>query len=87
MDKELLKQQVCAAIDASAAKIKAIADGIADEPELGFKEVKTSAKVAEFMRELGLDVQTGLAINGVKGRAHGGKPGPTAAVLGELDAV
>ncbi|MDD6505228.1 MAG: amidohydrolase, partial [Lachnospiraceae bacterium] len=78
MDKELLKQQVCAAIDASAAKIKAIADGIADEPELGFKEVKTSAKVAEFMRELGLDVQTGLAINGVKGRAHGGKPGPTA---------
>ena len=87
MNKELLKQQVCAAIDASAAKIKAIADGIADEPELGFKEVKTSAKVAEFMRELGLEVQTGLAINGVKGRAHGGKQGPTAAVLGELDAV
>ena len=38
MDKELLKQQVCAAIDASAAQIKAIADCIADEPELGFKE-------------------------------------------------
>ena len=30
MDKELLKQQVCAPIDASAAQIKAIADCIAD---------------------------------------------------------
>ena len=87
MEKELLKQKVCAAIDAHADKIKAICASINDEPELGFKEVKTSAKVAEFMRELGLEPQTGLAINGVKARAKGGKPGPTAAVLGELDAV
>lgn len=87
MEKELLKQKVCAAIDAHADKIKAICASINDEPELGFKEAKTSAKVAEFMRELGLEPQTGLAINGVKARAKGGKPGPTAAVLGELDAV
>lgn len=40
-----------------------------------------------FLRELGLEPQTGLAINGVKARAKGGKVGPTAAVLGELDAV
>ena len=61
MDKKLLKQQVCAAIDASAAQIKAIADCIADEPELGFKEVKTSAKVAEFMRELRKDNYSNIA--------------------------
>ena len=87
MEKEILKQKVCAAIDAHAEKIRAICDSINDEPELGFKEVKTAAKVAEFMRSLGLSPQTGLAINGVKGRAKSGKPGPTAAVLGELDAV
>lgn len=87
MDKELLKQKVCATIDAYADKIEEISNSIGDEPELGFKEVKTAAKVADFMRDLGLDPQTGLAINGVKARAHGGKPGPTAAVLGELDAV
>ncbi len=87
MNKENLKQQVCAVIDAYADKIKAVADSIADEPELGFKEVKTAAKVADFMRELGLDPQTGLAINGVKARAKGAKEGPTAAVLGELDAI
>lgn len=88
MDKELLKQRVAAAIDDNAAKIKDIADRIYAEPELGFKEVKTAAKVAAFMREeLGLEPQTGLAINGVKGRAKGGKQGPTVAVLGELDAI
>ena len=87
MDKDLLKVKVCAAIDDSAAEIEALANGIADEPELGFKEVKTSAKVVDFFRNLGLEPQTGFAINGVKARAKGCKPGPTAAVIGELDAV
>ncbi len=87
MDKDLLKAKVCAAIDDSAAEIEALANSIADEPELGFKEVKTSAKVVEFFRDLGLEPQTGLALNGVKARAKGCKPGPTAAVIGELDAV
>lgn len=87
MNKDDLKSQVCSVIDAYADKIEAIAASIADEPELGFKEVKTAAKVADFMRELGLEPQTGLAINGVKARAKGAKEGPTAAVLGELDAI
>lgn len=87
MNKDKLKAKVCAAIDDYKDKIAAIADSIADEPELGFKEVKTSAKVAAFMRELGIEPQTGLAITGVKARVKGAKPGPTAAVLGELDAV
>ena len=87
MDKDLLKAKVCAAIDDSAAEIEALANSIADEPELGFKEVKTSAKVVDFFRNLGLKPQTGFAINGVKARAKGCKPGPTAAVIGELDAV
>lgn len=41
MTKEILKEKACAAIDAYADKIKAICAGINDEPELGFKEVKT----------------------------------------------
>ncbi len=86
-DKALLKQKVCDAIDASAKDIQDIATRIGLEPELGFKEVKTAEKVAAFMRELGLNPQTGLAINGVKARYSSGKPGPTACVMGELDAV
>lgn len=87
MEKKVLKAKVCAAIDAYADKIQELADDIAREPELGFKEVKTAAKVAAYMRDLGLEPETGLAINGIKARAKGAKAGPTAAVLGELDAV
>lgn len=82
-----LKKEVCAVIDSCADKIEKIAASIADEPEMGFKETKTAAKVAEFLRELGLEPETGLAVNGVKARAKGAQAGPTAAVLGELDAI
>ncbi|MCD8198741.1 MAG: amidohydrolase [Phascolarctobacterium sp.] len=87
MDKQILKQKVCTAIDASAKEIETLADSISSEPELGFKEVKTSAKVAAFMKELGLEAQTGLALTGVRARAKGAAKGPTVAILGELDAV
>ncbi len=87
MDKQDLKARVCAAIDEYKEQIAALADDIASEPELGFKEVKTSAKVEKFMRGLGLEPQTGLALTGVKARVKGAQPGPTVAVLGELDAV
>ena len=62
MNKDELKAKVCAAIDDYKDKIAAIADSIADEPELGFKEVKTSAKVAAFMRELVLNRKQALLL-------------------------
>ncbi|MEG0797668.1 MAG: amidohydrolase [Acidaminococcaceae bacterium] len=60
---------------------------MAREPELGFKEVKTAAKVAAVFDELGLEYQTGLALTGVKARLDGAQAGPTLAILGELDAI
>ncbi|WP_293660020.1 amidohydrolase [Phascolarctobacterium sp.] len=83
----MMKAKVCAAIDACAEKIEALAQDIEREPELGFKETKTAAKVVAFLKDLGLEPQTGLAITGVKARAQSGRPGPTVAVLGELDAI
>ena len=41
MTKDQLKQQVCQAIEARKADIKAIAESIWSEPELGYKETKT----------------------------------------------
>jgi len=87
MDKEKLKQKVCATIDSNVAKIAAYAEDVAKEPELGFKETKTAAKMAAVFDELGIEYRAGLAITGVKGRVHGGKKGPTIAVIGELDAI
>lgn len=70
-----------------AAKVEALAQDIEREPELGFKETKTAAKVTAFLQQLGLAPQTGLALTGVKARVESGRPGPTVAVLGELDAI
>ena len=63
-----MKAKVCAAIDAWAAKVEALAQDIEREPELGFKETKTAAKVTAFLQQLGLAPQTGLALTGVKAR-------------------
>lgn len=82
-----MKQKICVAIDASRADIEAYADSVFNEPELGFKEVKTAAKLAAQFDKLGISYETGLAITGIKARLKGGKPGPTVAILGELDAI
>ena len=85
--KEELKQQVCAAIDKNRDEIIRIGETILHNPETGFKETKTSQLVAAKFEELGLRPRTGLALTGVKGRVEGGKPGPTLALLGELDSL
>lgn len=51
----MMKAKVCAAIDACAEKIEALAQDIEREPELGFKETKTAAKVVAFLKDLGLE--------------------------------
>ena len=54
---------------------------------IGFKEFKTSAKLAAQFDKLGIPYRKGMAITAVKGVLKGGKPGPTIAILGELDAI
>ena len=49
-----IKQKVLKAIEARRADIEAIAQAILKEPELGYKEVKTSAKVRAAFDALGL---------------------------------
>lgn len=86
--KEQLKTRVCEAIAARKADIKAVAENIWNEPELGYKETKTAAKVEKAFEALGVPYQNKLAITGVKGRLKGGKGSKrTVAVLGELDAI
>ncbi|ARU61323.1 hypothetical protein CBW65_10175 [Tumebacillus avium] len=56
-------------------------------PELGFQEVRTSGIVAEWLRGLGLEVETGIAQTGVVGRLRGGRPGKTVALRADMDAL
>jgi amidohydrolase len=55
-------------------------------PELSNREEKTAALVAEHLRSLGLEVETGIAHTGVVGILRGG-PGPVVAVRADMDAL
>jgi amidohydrolase len=85
--KEELKKAVCAAIDARRDDILAFADSVAAEPELGFKEVKTSEKFAALLKSLGREPRTGVAHTGVIEEYKGAKSEIRVAVMGELDAI
>jgi len=56
-------------------------------PELSGEEHETAARVADALRDLDLDVRTGIHGTGVLGVLDGGKPGPTVLLRGDMDAL
>lgn len=56
-------------------------------PELGNREVRTSAFLAERLRAMGYQVRTGVAKTGVVGLLTGGRPGPVVALRADMDAL
>ncbi|MGY8562212.1 M20 family metallopeptidase [Paracidovorax citrulli] len=56
-------------------------------PELSNREERTSAKVAEQLRAMGLKPKTGIAHHGVVAIIKGGKPGPRIALRADMDAL
>jgi amidohydrolase len=56
-------------------------------PELSHQEERTARVVAQYLRELGLEVQTGLAGHGVLGVLKGGRPGRAVAWRADMDAL
>ncbi len=56
-------------------------------PELSNREVKTAAVVADHLKKLGIEIQTGVAKTGVVGILKSGKPGPVIALRADMDAL
>ena len=56
-------------------------------PELSNRETRTAELVAQHLRTLGIDVQTGVAHTGVVGVLRGGRPGPVVALRADMDAL
>ncbi|MGH7341512.1 MAG: M20 metallopeptidase family protein, partial [Candidatus Rokuibacteriota bacterium] len=56
-------------------------------PELGNREFETARLVADHLRALGLEVDTGVAVTGVVAILRGGRPGPVVAVRADMDAL
>ena len=85
--KEELKTRVYSEIESRAEEMVRISQTILDNPEPGFREVKTSTLVSSKLRELGVPFQEGIAITGLKGELKGGSVGPSVALIGELDSL
>lgn len=56
-------------------------------PELSNREFKTAEYVADYLRTLGLEVQTGVAKTGVVAILDSGKPGPVVALRADMDGL
>ena len=67
--------------------VTAIRHRLHQNPELSNREEKTAAVVADYLRKLGLEVQTGVAHHGVVAVLKGGLPGPVVAVRADMDAL
>ena len=74
-------------IEQSAEKIINAGEHIWKNPEPGYREYKTSAFLVSQLQDLGLTVRTDLALTGFRADFDTGKPGPTIAILGELDSL
>ncbi|NQV77336.1 MAG: amidohydrolase [Lutibacter sp.] len=58
-----------------------------ENPELSNREFKTAEKIANYLKSLGLEVQTGVAHTGVVAILKGGEPGPVVALRADIDAL
>ena len=56
-------------------------------PELGFQEKRTAGVIAQSLRALGLEVQTGVAETGIVALLEGGRPGRTLLLRWDMDAL
>ena len=56
-------------------------------PERGHTEFRTGKIIADYLRDLGLEVQTEVGITGVVGLLDSGKPGKTLMLRADMDAL
>ncbi len=77
-------------IDERVPDLVAMRRDLHEHPELAFEEVRTSGIVAQRLRSLGLEVQTGIAKTGVVGLLRGGASAAdakTIAIRADMDAL
>ena len=56
-------------------------------PEIAYKEIRTSNKIARILNDLGLEVKTGIGKTGVMGLLKGRYPGKTIGLRADMDAL
>ena len=84
---QALSADVLRRIAAIDAKVVAWRRDIHQNPELGNRETRTAKLVADHLRALGIEVQTGVAHTGVVGILKGGRPGPVVLLRADMDGL
>jgi amidohydrolase len=86
MDK--IEKKIVEIIDQNRDKIIEFARDVYKHPELGYKEERTTQKVLEILKENSEEIETNLAITGIKGYLKKKNTEDiNVALIGELDAV
>jgi amidohydrolase len=80
-------QRVDAVLEAARDELIEIRRDLHRHPEVSGREERTAGVVAARLRELGLEVQTGVGGHGVVGLLRGVQPGPVVAYRADMDAV
>ena len=86
-DNSALETEIRTRAAAVEKKVISWREEIHQHPELGQQELRTSSLVAEHLRSLGLEVRINVALTGVVGLLRTGRPGATAALRADMDAL
>lgn len=86
MDRKTVRQLWTQA-ERSADRVRPIRHDLHSHPELGLREHRTSAVVADFLTGLNIEVRRGVAKTGVVGVLRGARPGPVVALRADMDAL
>src|SRR3972149_4390630 len=91
MPDEIQRSMFCPRVQSRAqslqSKLIAIRRDLHRQPELSNREFRTSSLVADYLKGLGLQVQTGVAHTGVVGLLKGEQAGPVFGVRVDMDAL
>ena len=74
-------------VEAERERMREAERTIWQHPETGFREWKTHATLKQAMEELGYTLREAGDIPGFRAELDTGRPGPTVALLAELDSV
>jgi amidohydrolase len=80
-------ERLRAAADALAPRLVETRRDLHQHPELGNRETRTGALLADRLRALGLEVRYPVARTGVVAVLRGGRPGRVAALRADIDAL
>jgi amidohydrolase len=80
-------EQIARAVEAIRDTLITTRRDIHRHPELSNREERTSRMVADRLRQLGLEVKTGVARHGVVALLKGGRPGGVVAYRADMDAL